>query len=253
MKSAIQISEVGNGIGVKVRSHFDTYPKWIRSISKLLDFWLESPCLLCERSAAHILCPTCQQRAQTCQYPQLLQPQPQSDLSILAWGEYHGDIRQMMRLLKYENQPKLGISMGQWLASAWLTQQPMRSLKSNGRLMPVMVPIPLHTTKLEQRGYNQADLIAQEFCRITRLPIVSQGLKRIRVTQPQFSLSAQERAQNLSQAFHVTDALKKYRQHPIMLIDDIYTTGATAQSAAQTLRRNGFQVAGILAFAKTSR
>ncbi|MGP1383900.1 MAG: ComF family protein [Thainema sp.] len=236
--------EAGNG----VRSRFISLAKWIRPASNLLDFWLESPCLLCQRSAAHVVCPTCQQRARAYQYPQLRQFQQQSGLTVLAWGDYRGDIQRMMRLLKYENQPKLGTLMGQWLATAWLAQS-----QSNHRVAPIIVPIPLHPHKLQQRGYNQADLIAQEFCRITQLPLVSQGLERIRETQPQFSLSAQDRVQNLSQAFQVADSLRQYRNQPVMLLDDIHTTGATAQSAAQALRQAGCHVLGVITVAKTRR
>lgn len=241
-------------VGSEVRSHFKLLGGFVHPIRKLLDFWLESPCLLCQRSAAHILCQTCQQRAQTCQRPQLLQSQPHTDLAVFAWGDYRGDMQRMMRLLKYENQSKLGTLMGHWLAHAWLTQRPILDLlQSSNSATPVIVPIPLHHNKLQQRGYNQVDLIAQEFCRITQLRLVNQGLERIRDTQPQFSLSAQARTQNLSQAFQVTDALRKYRTNPILLLDDIHTTGATAYSAAQTLRQSGFEVLGIIAIAKTSR
>lgn len=259
MKGGTAISGAERGtkaraVRSELRSHSKFLGGFVHPLRKLLDFWLESPCLLCQRSAAHVLCPTCQQRAQTCQYPQLLQSQPQGDLAVFAWGDYRGDIPRMMRLLKYENQSKIGTLMGQWLALAWLAQRPPLNLGQSSHLpTPVIVPIPLHHNKLQQRGYNQAELIAQEFCRITQLCLVNQGLERIRETQPQFSLSAQARAQNLNQAFQVADVLKQYRSSPILLLDDIHTTGATAYSAAQTLHRAGFKVSGIIAIAKTSR
>lgn len=245
----------GHQSAPQVRSRSSLLFKWIDPVSQFLDFWLESPCPLCQRSAAHTLCPTCHQRAQSCQYSQLLQPQPPNSLAVLAWGDYRGDIQRMMRLLKYENQPKLGTIMGQWLALAWLAQRPFHQIQSRSTtlLAPVIVPIPLHHKKLQQRGYNQTELIAQEFCRMTQLRFVRQGLERVRETQPQFSLSVQARNQNLSQAFQSTDALKPYSNYPILLLDDIHTTGATARSATQALRQAGFKVAGIMTVAKPSR
>lgn len=263
MKGGTAISGAERGtkareVRSELRSHSKLLSGFMRPVSKLLDLWLESPCPLCQRSAANILCQTCQQRAQTYQHPQLLQSQPHTNLAVFAWGDYRGDIQRMMRLLKYENQSKLGTLMGHWLAQAWLTQRPILDLLQSKNSTvpmptPIIVPIPLHHNKLQQRGYNQAELIAQEFCRITQLRLVNQGLERIRDTQPQFSLSAQARTQNLNQAFHVTDALRKYSTSPILLLDDIHTTGATAHSAAQILRQAGFNVLGIIAIAKTSR
>ncbi len=240
----------------QVRSQSRLLSVFIRPVSALLDFWLESPCLLCQRSTAKILCQTCQQRAQTYQHPQLLQSQsPPNNLAVFAWGDYRGDIQRMMRLLKYENQPKIGTLMGQWLALAWLAQRPthLTQIQAIANPGPIIVPIPLHHNKLQQRGYNQAELIAQEFCRITQLRLVSQGLERIQDTQPQFSLSAQQRFQNLNRAFQVTDTLKQYRACPILLLDDIHTTGATTRSATQALQQTGFNVLGVIAVAKTNR
>jgi predicted amidophosphoribosyltransferase len=64
-------------------------------------------------------------------------------------------------------------------------------------------------------------------------------------------LSAEARSQNVANAFQVSPILARYRRHPIWLLDDIYTTGATARSAAQTLQQQGFIVQGVIAVAKT--
>jgi ComF family protein len=117
-----------------------------------------------------------------------------------------------------------------------------------------VVPIPLHPTKLQQRGYNQAELIAQSFCEITGYKQQLFGLERVQATEAQFGLSAQEREQNLADAFAIGKSFhKQLPTSPVLLLDDIYTTGSTVSSAAQTLRRQGIRVYGVVAIATSKK
>jgi ComF family protein len=166
-------------------------------------------------------------------------------LPIFAWGRYGGSLKQAIAALKYENQPQLADLLGLWMGNAWNRAYPL--------LNPaIVVPIPMHTSKQRERGFNQAVLLARAFCQTTRLPLKVQGLERQRATAAQFKLSATERQQNLKEAFCLGRALlKQHSSQPILLLDDIYTTGATAQAAAATLRAHGFQVQGIVVLART--
>jgi predicted amidophosphoribosyltransferase len=103
---------------------------------------------------------------------------------------------------------------------------------------------------LQKRGFNQAELIAQSFCEITGYKKQQQGLERVRATEAQFSLSVSQREQNLADAFVVGKSLLQHPSaSPVLLVDDIYTTGATVRSAAQSLRLQGIQVYGVIAIA----
>jgi ComF family protein len=114
----------------------------------------------------------------------------------------------------------------------------------------VVVPIPLHPSRLQQRGFNQADLLAQGFCRQTRLPL-RQGLLRVQATQAQHRLSRSDRHNNLVAAFAVApDQLDSLRRSTVWLLDDIFTTGATASAAAHTLGHNGIAVGGVCTVAR---
>lgn len=118
----------------------------------------------------------------------------------------------------------------------------------------MVVPIPLHRDRQAQRGYNQAELIARSFCQVTGLRLRPQGLSRVRNTTAQFGLSIAQRQQNLDGAFRLGPDLRSQRsQVPILLLDDIYTTGATVRSAAKTLEASGFPVASLVAVAQTRR
>lgn len=218
--------------------------RWKPLLSQGLNFVLENRCPLCQRSTAKALCPDCQNQLNR---ERLGNPQQfwQAPLPVFAWGSYGGHLKRMIALLKYENHPQLARPLGHWLGQAWLAADlaPSHSL--------VVVPVPLHHDKLRQRGFNQAELIARAFCEVTRLPLL-QGLQRSRYTEAQFQLSCAARAENLVDAFQISDRLQ--RDSParkILLLDDIYTTGATAQAVTQTLRSHQRSVVGLVAVAKT--
>lgn len=214
----------------------------------LLALFLKSNCPLCDRPAKVDLCEYCQRQLQRCQLPT---PSEfwKGELPIFVWGNYSGILKRAIAALKYDNQPQLAHPLGHWLAQAWL-QSP--AITHSKKL--TVVPIPLHSTKLQQRGYNQAELIAQSFCEITGYKQQPQGLERIRTTEAQFGLSAQAREQNLTDAFRVGKRLHKHPSHsPVLLVDDIYTTGATIRSAAQALQRQGILVYGVVAIATSKK
>ena len=111
------------------------------------------------------------------------------------------------------------------------------------------MPIPLHKQRLQQRGYNQAALIAQGFCRATRTTLAEHSLVRVRATDAMHCLGANERTINLADAFQLGERLPPIR-HSILLVDDIYTTGTTGNAAALLLRQAGYTVIGIATVAQ---
>lgn len=223
--------------------------KWLGKLTGWLDLLLESRCALCDRSAAQELCQDCQVRLQQCQVVNR-EAFGQTSLSVFAWGIYEGALKQSIRVLKYNNQPQLARPLGYWMGQAWLSSpvsHQARSLKA-----VTVVPIPMHPDKQQQRGFNQAELIGRSFCERTGLQLQAQGLVRVRATASQFSLSPEARAQNLSGAFQVGEGLKRGTTRPVLLVDDIYTTGATAKAAAQALHQHQIPVCGLVAVARAA-
>lgn len=102
-----------------------------------------------------------------------------------------------------------------------------------------IIPIPLHKSKLIKRGYNQADLIAKELSNLTNIPVYSNYLLRTRKTENQKNLTASERGKNLKNAFKIGQNNVKFKT--TILIDDIYTTGATIMSATEVLSEYGVE------------
>ena len=163
-------------------------------------------------------------------------------IPVFGWGMYGGIVKQAIAVMKYENQPQIARPLGQWLGEAWLL-----SKVSKTKPQPVVVPIPLHPNKQKKRGYNQAALIAESFCQTTGLKLRANGLKRVQETEAQFGLSASQRESNLASAFAVGAELRSRSVNvPVLLLDDIYTTGATLRSAVHTLSHDDIPVLGLV-------
>lgn len=211
----------------------------------LLALFLKSNCPLCDRPAQGEVCEYCQRQLLRCK---LSTPSKfwQGQLPVFVWGTYSGVLKRAIAALKYENRPQLARPLGHWLGEAWLKSP----AASRGKKLTV-VPIPLHPTKLQKRGYNQAQLLAQSFCEFTGYKQQPLGLERVRSTEAQFGLSKEQREQNLADALVVGKAFKHTPPtSPVLLVDDIYTTGATVRAAAQALQKQGIQVYGVVALSK---
>lgn len=209
----------------------------LRPLNGLLHIFLAAPCQLCGAASPGAICPTCQKHLRRCRLSSKLGASPA--LPVFAWGSYHGHLRQAIAALKYQQKPEIADFLGAELVSLW----PKCDFPA-----PTVVPIPLHSDRLQQRGFNQAERLAQSFCRATGLGHCPQGLIRIRATAAQHSLSARQRQQNLERAFAIGSGLAPGK--PVLLLDDIYTSGATAQAAAKTLNQRGIRVVGIVVVAR---
>jgi ComF family protein len=113
----------------------------------------------------------------------------------------------------------------------------------------ILIPVPIHATRKRERGYNQAEKIAREAARYLGLPVAAEALVRVRSTGTQTKLNREERGRNLEKAFacRKPEAVKGKR---ILIVDDVYTTGATTGRCAELLRAAGAADVGILAIAK---
>lgn len=103
----------------------------------------------------------------------------------------------------------------------------------------LMVPIPLHTRKQRQRGYNQAEILAKGMAARFQIPFIN-VLHRVKATKSQYRLGREERRENIAGAFSLDQQQKAFIQNAqIMLVDDVLTSGATMMEAAKVLKRNG--------------
>ncbi len=209
--------------------------------NRALNLFLKSNCPLCDRPATVVFCKYCQRQIDECK---LLDPARywRGDLPLFAWGKYESSIKRSIGKLKYDGHHSIGTLYGEWLAASWL-----QSLPVDKTTKLAIVPIPLHPDKLVSRGFNQAELIARSFSQLTGTKL-DLSLQRTRSTVAQFGLSKLARQENVADAF----ALVRSSLQPgdsVLLIDDIYTTGATVRSAALVLRSIDINVRGVAVIA----
>ena len=142
-----------------------------------------------------------------------------------------GIVRRLIHEFKYDQREYLRHVIGGWLGE----------VLNDGRLDPaqfdVIVPVPLHPTKLRERGFNQAQLLAQSLSARTDLPM-KLALERVRFTRTQTAFDRAERMQNLRDAFRLR-AGQDVQRLRVLLVDDVLTTGSTLSECARVLKKSG--------------
>ena len=114
-----------------------------------------------------------------------------------------------------------------------------------------IIPVPLHSTRLRQRRFNQAGELAKILAKLNGKEFLPGCIIRKKPTRQQVGLNESERARNVSGAFIVSDEMKIHlKGKRVLLIDDVYTTGATAKAATRALKRVGSAHINVLVFAK---
>jgi ComF family protein len=137
-------------------------------------------------------------------------------------------VQTILHNIKYNEQKELAVFMGRILG---------RKLQNNPWLKDVttVIPVPLHPKKLHLRGYNQSELFAEGVSEILQLDLQTKNLVRTVNTATQTSRTRTERWENVENVFSVTNRNALSGNH-VLLVDDVLTTGATLESAAQTLK-----------------
>lgn len=140
--------------------------------------------------------------------------------------DFEDDLRDL--ILRFKYQPAM--FLGKLLVELALPHFQNRGVE-------VLLPVPIHPERLRERGFNQATILAQYLGKSLNIPVVTQGLQRIKNTETQTHLSAKERHKNLKNAFAVDkEMLSGFKR--VALIDDVITTGATTQVLASILKRD---------------
>ncbi|PLX96994.1 MAG: amidophosphoribosyltransferase [Desulfuromonas sp.] len=234
-----------------------------RSLRSLCDLLLPPRCLLCEMPAVSssfcsdclagfrplpVHCPRCALPfAESATIPHLcgdcLSDPPAYDWTEAA-GLYEGSLRHAIHLFKFEGRIDLDRPLARQLLSAW--EQTSSSFHPDR-----LVPVPLHPKRLRQRGCNQALLLAHELGRSLKVPVATRLLRRTQETPAQQGLSAENRHQNLKRAFALEEKVRCGER--LVLIDDVMTTGATAQECARLLRRGGAAEVGVMVLGRARR
>jgi ComF family protein len=150
--------------------------------------------------------------------------------------------RSLVHGLKYRDRLELAAWMASWMRRAGADVVDAAD---------VIVPVPLHRGRLWWRRYNQSMLLAQGVGRSSGKPVSTALLHRVRATEQQVGLTADQRDRNVRGAFRVPDAAKAaVAGRRVLLVDDVYTTGATVKAATRALLRAGASAVDVLVFAR---
>ena len=153
----------------------------------------------------------------------------------VSYGPYEGRMRAAIHALKYDRMHGAAKRLGRMLAAA------IAQLADEAPAEMLVIPVPLHRTKYAERGFNQArSLTVSALAALKkshpewRLRLASTTLMRLRATDSQAGLTPRQRRLNVRRAFSVSDSAAVAGKH-VLVIDDVFTTGATARAAAKTL------------------
>lgn len=192
-------------------------------------------CVPCNTKLSYISPPKCmkcgkQLYAENDEYCTDCKTKPHEFTQGIGVFSYDKNIKNAMYRFKYSNKREYAKFFGGVLAARY------------GYLIrrwnvEAVIPVPLYRTKYLKRGYNQAELIAQELSKQTGIAVDSKLLIRCRKTRAMKELNDEERVKNLQNAFKLSENIVKYKK--VLLVDDIYTTGATMDACTGVLKAGG--------------
>jgi len=157
---------------------------------------------------------------------------------------YEGSLMRAIHLFKYEAKSSLAGSLGSMLAEfAGTWSKPGHSF--------LIVPVPLHSKRLRERGFNQSLLLARHVAEHLGAQIDFLSLRRVRYTTPQTGLGKKERRKNVRKAFQVLEPAV-FKGKTVLLVDDVATTGNTLDECARVLKRSGCEKVYCLTLARAA-
>lgn len=155
----------------------------------------------------------------------------------MSFGLYEGTLATAINLFKFHGIKRLSRPLGGLL------------LAYNMHGIDALVPVPLSVSSLRKRGFNQSLLLAHAIAKKRKLRIIGDGLIKKTETSPQLGLSAQQRLKNIKGAFR---AVKNFSGMRVLLIDDVMTTGATANECSRQLLKAGADEVLVLTLSRSS-
>lgn len=162
-------------------------------------------------------------------------------VAAVAYGPFEGALRRAVHALKFGGDPGLGKTLGRLVARAVGRSPEPRSAD-------LVIPVPLHFSRLFERGYNQSAVLARQVAHAMGKPLVLDALVRTRGAAEQSGSTRTQRRENVRDAFRVKGS--RVDGKTVLLVDDVLTTGATARECALALQRAGAAKVYVAALAR---
>jgi len=154
-----------------------------------------------------------------------------------------GRVQRLLHQLKYRGQEEVGQLLGRWYGAQLKAQPAFETVD-------LVVPVPLHISKLRERGYNQVTGFAQALAAALGIPTTEKALRKNKTTATQTKKNRQERWEAMQQLYSIGNYEFIKGRH-VLLVDDVITTGATLEACAQLLLQNGAKAVSVAAIAYT--
>jgi ComF family protein len=158
-----------------------------------------------------------------------------------ALGAYQGSLQEAIHQWKYQGKTTLTSFFGEWMTERI-------HLYWDPGLFDLLIPVPLYPQRLRQRGFNQVLLLVKELSRRTGIPYGKKVLQKRKATIPQVNLSGAEREKEVRGSFHTTEK-ETLKGKSILLVDDVYTTGATVNECSKVLLAAGAERVDVFTLA----
>ena len=195
--------------------------------SALIDLIYKKKCYFCGKSKSSVkMCSNCYEELT---FADIRANRIIHGVDIYSCGIYEKNLQKLIRGLKYHKQKELAYYLAKFMFEYF------NKLNLNKKFQ--VVAVPLHKNRIKKRKYNHMELVAGEFCKLSGNIPNFELIKRIKDTKPQYKLTRTQRMQNLASAFEVDK--EKNLGLPILIMDDICTTGATFEEMITTLKAAG--------------
>ena len=203
----------------------------IKLLEKLLNLIYIQPCYFCKSTKEDtLLCSKCYSRIHFMPkgvYKNIL------GKDIYSAVTYDGIIKTLVRDLKYHNKKKLAKLQAKLMFEYWQTLNIQDDF--------LVLPVPIHKLRKKERKYNHMDLVAKEFSKLSGYNFNEKFLLRLKDTQKQYNLSKKERIENIKNAFDLNLNQNIDKNTPLLIIDDITSTGITLEEIIKLLKKNGYK------------
>lgn len=208
----------------------------------VLNFLFPPACSVCGKIDKNWLCASCQKRVERLEKSCLVDIEGKNYEKLLYIFQYESLVRKLILSYKFSNKAYLNHFFANVIAK---NPENVRLLKE----YDMIIPVPMHKKKMAKRGYNQTELVSTELEKILGIPARKDILSKVVNTTTQSKLGGKARQTNIQHAFFIKNDIE-VEDKKIILLDDIYTTGATSQECGRVLKDAGATEILVLVLAK---
>lgn len=209
-------------------------------LDSLLNLIYRKKCYFCGKSKYSLkMCPQCYEKLE---FSDFSANRIIDGVDIFCAGVYTKELQKLIRGLKYHKQRDLAYYQARFMYDYFKNIEVLLNKDFE------LVAVPQHSKRIKQRKYNHMELVCEELAKLTGFEYNFDLIKRIKNTKPQYKLNRKQRLENLSEAFEVQKDF--YKGKPVLIIDDICTTGSTFEEMIKTLKANG--ISDIVCFATST-